>query len=605
MRPDNQPSDASGAATLFGNLPPGVPGAGAAWTGNNTQAGTTAQVPNAADAPEPTNHFFDAASMSFNHAAQTLETHHAAMLTETASMENGAGHQADNIEHIAHPINLDYIPESNNFQLPESNHFHLPHSNNLDLPRFNISDLPHPDEFERALLEDLGELPEDADLDFAFPAQQQLDEQPQQQLQPNVQQWQPQPNEEQQQPQPNVQQQQPQSSLDKKIKLLKDLTELLETRHTASPAQLEESINQLLGSQQSASPAPFQENSTQLLEPQQSASPAQLQQSALPAMAQPTQQQQQQQSRASPFPQRPPDPHAMLENISIITDNFKEVHARTCECVGGVNMRVAQGSSREQELATFQVDNQVHQWVNHWVKEDAKNPWAPILRDTPPVPSANANANANFNLNGFLNSYNRSFSWLYWRAMSASSGLRRILQGLPHDWIFGKGPDAVPEELRQAVIECHTLSLNTFNALLAFMEHDENLLPFSFTSNGHFVVLSTINQTQGQGAQTSDAIRYLTEKCHERILAQSRYVHSLLRDLFPYPVLPDLQQVQAITEDQLQMLRQQQQEAARDYPMLSVYPFVAGPNASNDQIKTLEFCVFYRLNFILQRLPRI
>ncbi|KAL6795060.1 hypothetical protein J3E68DRAFT_450185 [Trichoderma sp. SZMC 28012] len=599
MRPDNQPSDASGAATLFGNLPPGVPGAGAAWTGNNTQAGTTAQVPNAADAPEPTNHFFDAASMSFNHAAQTLETHHAAMLTETASMENGAGHQADNFEHIAHPINFDYIPEANNFQLPESHHFHLPHSNNLDLPRFNISDLPHPDEFERALLEDLGELPEDVDLDFAFPAQQQLDEHPQQLLQPNVQPQQLlQPNVQQWQPQPNVQQQLPQQKLDETLKRAEDVYQLIETRHIISPAQLQEGLNQLLGSQQSASPAQLQ----------QSALPAMaqpIQQSALPAMAQPTQQQQQQQSRASPFPQRPPDPHAMLENISIITDNFKEVHARTCECVRGVNMRVAQGSSREQELATFQVDNQVHRWVNHWVKEDAKNPWAPILRDTPPVPSANGNGNANFNLNGFLNSYNRSFSWLYWRAMSASSGLKRILQGLPHDWIFGKGPDAVPEELRQAVIECHTLSLNTFNALLAFMEHDEHLLPFSFTSNGHFVVLSTINQTQGQGAQTSDAIRYLTEKCHERILAQSRYVHSLLRDLFPYPVLPDLQQVQAITEDQLQMLRQQQQEAARDYPMLSVYPFVAGPNTSNDQIKSLEFFVFYRLNFILQRLPRM
>ncbi|KAL7804511.1 hypothetical protein V8C43DRAFT_268150 [Trichoderma afarasin] len=496
-------------------------------------------------------------------------------------MENGAGHQADNFDYT----------------------FYLPHSNNLDLPRFNISDLRHPDEFARALLEDLEELPEDADS--AFPAQRQLDEHPQQLLQPNFQ--------PQQLLQPNVQQQLPQQKLDETLKRAEDVYQLIETRHIISPAQLQEGLNQLLGSQQSASRAPNQEDLTQLLEPQQSASPAQLQQSALPAMAQPTQQQQQQQSRASPFPQRPPDPHAMLENISIITDNFKEVHARTCECVGGVNMRVAQGSSREQELATFQVDNQVHRWVNHWVKEDAKNPWAPILRDTPPVPSAvaianantNTNANANFNLNGFLNSYNRSFSWLYWRAMSASSGLKRILQGLPHDWIFGKGPDAVPEELRQAVIECHTLSLNTFNALLAFMEHDENLLPFSFTSNGHFVVLSTINQTQGQGAQPSAAIRYLTEKCHERILAQSRYVHSLLRDLFPYPVLPDLQQVQAITEDQLHMLRQQQQEAARDYPMLSVYPFVAGPTTSNDQIKTLEFCVFYRLNFILQRLPRM
>ncbi|KAJ4865105.1 hypothetical protein T069G_01635 [Trichoderma breve] len=651
MYPDKQPSDASGAANLFGNLPPGVPGAGAAWTGNDTQAGTTAQVPNAADAPEPTDHFFDATSMSLNHAAQALDANHAAMSTENLSMGNGAGHQADNFEHITHPNHFDYIPESNNFELPESNHFQLPHSNNLDLPRPNISDLPHPDkflwlldyngddepivddkdfklphpdEFERALLEDLGELPED--VGSAFPAQQQLDEQPQQLLQPNVQQQQPQPNVQQQQPQPNVQQQQPQSILDKKIKLLKDLTELLETRHTVSPAQLEESINQLLGSQQSASPAPFQENSTQLLEPQQSASPAQLQQSALPAMAQPIQQQQQQ-SRASLSPQRLPDLDAMLEKFSIITDNFKEVHARTCECVGGVNMRVAQGSSREQELATFQVDNQVHRWVNHWVKEDAKNPWAPILRDTPPVPSANANANANFNFNEFLNSYNRSFSWLYWRAMSASSGLKRILQGLPHEWIFGKGPDAVPEELRQAVIECHTLSLNTFNALLAFMEHDKNLLPFRFTFNGYFDVLRVINQTQGQGAQNahqtqgqgaqnanqnqgqgaqpSAAIRYLTEKCHERILAQSRYVHSLLRDLFPYPVLPGLQQVQAITDDQLQMLLQQQQEAARDYPMLRVCPFVTGPNTNNDQIKTLEFCVFYRLNFILQRLPRM
>ncbi|KAF3068655.1 hypothetical protein CFAM422_007703 [Trichoderma lentiforme] len=617
MYPDNQPSDASGAANLFGNLPPGVPGAGAAWTGNNTQAGTTAQVSNAADAPEPTNHFFDAASMRLSHASQALEAHHAAMLTENASMENGAGHQADNFEQIAHPNNFDYIPESNNFQLPESNHFHLPHSSNLDLPRLNISDLPHPDEFqwlvdyngddepivddkdfklphpdefERALLEDLGELPKD--VGSAFPAQQQLDEQPQQLLQPNVQQW---------QPQPNVQQQQPQSSLDVAIKLQKDLTQLLETRHTVSPAQLQESINQLLGSQQSASPA-------------------QLQQSALPAMAQPTQQQQ---SRANPSPQRLPDLHAMVEKISIVTDNFKEVHARTSECVRCVNMRVALGSSREQELATFQVDNQVHHWVNHWVKEDAKNPWAPILRDIPQVPSANGN----LSLSEFLNSYNRSFSWLYLRAMTASSGLKRILQGLPHEWIFGKGPDAVAEELRQAVIECHTLSLNTFNALLAFMEHDSNLLPCRFTSNGHFVVLSTINQTQGQGAQnanqnqgqgaqnanqtqgqgaqTPDAIRYLTEKCHERILAQSRYVHSLLRDLFPYPVLPDLQPVQAITEDQLQMLLQQQEEAARDYPMLRVYPFAAGPNTNNDQIETLEFCVFYRLNFILQRLPRM
>ncbi|OPB38544.1 hypothetical protein A0O28_0016500 [Trichoderma guizhouense] len=638
MRADNQPSDASGAATLFGKLPSGVPGAGAACTGNNTQAGTAAQVPNTTDASEPTNHFVDVANMGLYHA-QALEAHHAAMLTENASMETGAGHQAGNFELIAHPINFDYIPESNSFELSESNHFHLPHSNDLDLPHPNISDLPHPnisdlpppesflwlldyngddepivddkdyklpdlDELERALLEGLEELPEDADS--AFPAQQPLDEQPQQLLQPNVQQWQPQPNEE---------QQQPQQKLDKTLKLANDLFQLLETRHTVSPAQLEESINQLLGSQQSASPAPFQENSTQLLEPQQSASPAQFQESALPAMAQSTQQQQQQQqSRASLFPQRLPDLDAMLEKISIITDNFKEVHARTCECVDGVNMRVAQGSSRDQELATFQVDNQVHRWVNHWVKEDAKNPWAPILRDTPPVPSAianaNANANANFNLYEFLNSYNRSFSWLYWRAMSASSGLKRILQGLPHDWIFGKGPDAVAEELRQAVIECHTLSLNTFNALLAFMEHDNNLLPHRFTDNWNFDVLSTINQTQGnqtqgQGPNPSDAIRYLTEKCHERILAQSRYVHSLLRDLYPYPVLPDLQQVQAITEDQLQMLRQQQKEAARDYPMLSVCPFAAGPNTNNDQIKTLEFCVFYRLNFILQRLPRM
>lgn len=568
MYPDKQPSDASGAANLFGNLPPGVPGAGAAWTGNNTQSGTAEQVPNATDAPKLTHHLVEAAAMSYYLATQAAMARHAAM-------KNGASHQANNFEHIAHPNDFDYIPESNNFELPESNHFYLPHSNDLDLP--------HLDEFARALLEDLGGLPED--VGFAFPVQQQLDEQPQQLLQPNVQQWQPQPNEEQQQPQPNVQQQQPQQSLDAAIKR-------------------QRALNHLRQSQPSASPAPFQWDLTQLRESQQSASPAQLQQSALPAMAQPTQQQQQQpqqQSRASPFPQRPPDLHAMLEKLSIVTDNVKEVYARTCDCVGFVNLRVALGSSRQQELATFQVDHQVHQWVNHWVREEAKNPWAPILRDTPPVPSANAN----FNLYEFLNSYNRSFVWLYWRAMSASSGLKRILQDLPHEWIFGKGPDAVAQELRQAVIECHTLSLNTFNALLAFMEHDSNLLPYRLTDNGNFDVLSTTNQTQDQGAQTSDAIRYLTEKCHERILAQSRYVHSLLRDLWPCPVLPDLQQVQAITEDQLQMLLQQQQEVARDYPMLRVCPFAAGPNTNNDQISMLEYCVFYRLNFILQRLPRV
>ncbi|KAK0763950.1 hypothetical protein N5P37_003340 [Trichoderma harzianum] len=597
MYPDNQPSDASGAANLFGNLPPGVPGAGAASTGNNTQAGTTAQVPNAADAPEPTNHFVNAASMSLNHAAQVMEAHYAAMLTESASMENGAGHQADNFEHIAHPNNFEYIPESNNF--------HLPHSNNLDLPRLNISDLPHPDEFERALLEGLEELPEDADS--AFPVQQQLDEQPQQLLQPNVQQWQPQPNEEQQQPQ-----QQPQQKLDEKIKLLKDLTELLETRHSVSPAQLQEGLNQLLGSQQSASRAPFQEDLTQLLEPQQSASPALFQQSAVPAMAQPTQQQQQQQqqqqSRASPFPQRQPDLHAMLEKTSIVTGNIKEVYAKTSECVGCVNMRVIQGiSSRQQELATFQVNNQVLQWVKDWVKENAKDPNAPILRDTPPAPDANGN----WNVYEILNGYNRSFSSLYLRAMSASRDLKKVLQGLPHEWIFGKGPDVVPEELRRAVIECHTVALNTFNALLAFMEHDNNLLPHRFTDNWNFDVLGTINQTQGnqtqgQGPKPSDAIRYLTEKCHETISAHTRYVHSLLRDLRPYPVLPGLQQVQAITDDQLQMLlQQQQQEAARDCPMLSVCPYTAGPDTDNEQIKMLEFCVFYRLNFILQRLPRM
>ncbi|QYS93344.1 hypothetical protein H0G86_000721 [Trichoderma simmonsii] len=550
------------------------------------------------------------------------------MLTENASMENGAGHQADNFEHI-----------------PKSNHFHLPHSNNLDFPRFNISDLPdpdeflwlldyngddepivddkncelrHPDEFERALLEDLEELPEDADS--AFPAQQQLDEHPQQLLQPNVQpqqllqpNFQPQqllqPNVQQWQPQPNVQQQLPQQKLDETLKRAEDVYQLIETRHIISPAQLQEGLNRLLGSQQSASRAPFQEDLTQLLEPQQSASPALFQQSAVPAMAQFTQQQQQQQqqSRASPFPQRQPDLHAMLEKTSIVTGNIKEVYAKTSECVDCVNIRVFQGiSSRQQELSTFQVNNQVLQWVKDWVKENAKDPNAPILRDTPPVPDANGN----WNVYEILNGYNRSFSSLYLRAMSASRDLKKVLQGLPFEWIFGKGPDAVPEELRRAVIECHTLSLNTFHALLAFMEHDTNLLPHRFTDNWNFDVLSTINQTQGnqtqgQGPNPSDAIRYLTEKCRETILAHTRYVHSLLRDLYPWPVLPALQQVQAITNDQLQMLLQQQQEAARDCPMLSVCPYTAGPDTENDQIKTLEFCVFYRLNFILQRLPRV
>ncbi|KAL7963135.1 hypothetical protein V8C34DRAFT_300466 [Trichoderma compactum] len=295
---------------------------------------------------------------------------------------------------------------------------------------------------------------------------------------------------------------------------------------------------------------------------------------------------QQQQASANPFPE--PTLYAVWDNLALVKGNLHEVYARTCDFVNTINMMVGQGMfSRQQALDMFEVNHGLHDQLKAWVRDGKKDPDAKIVKEQQPAHFDSMN-------------WNFRFDTLFLRAMTASRDFTKALRGLPHEWIFGKGPALMPEPLRQVIVECHTVALNTFYALLSIMEHDGNLLPYRFTESFDFDVMSITDQETNNAGE----IRYVMEKCMERICTHILYVHQLLRDLPRNPILPELKKVQPIANDQLQPLLQLQQQAMQGFPLLMVHPCVAGPDTGNEQISLLERLVLRQLNFILQRVPR-
>ncbi|KAL7916230.1 hypothetical protein GGI35DRAFT_26238 [Trichoderma velutinum] len=362
-----------------------------------------------------------------------------------------------------------------------------------------------------------------------------------------------------------------------------------QTQLATRPLQLAASPAQ---PQTNASPAQLQFGENPVW-PQITASPSQLQQGALPAPVQPTQQQQQQARQNSvqfQFTQQLQLHHQVLwGKLSFIRARIHQIHGWARQFVQTMNTAVRRGASRQAVLDTVQVNVAMRSYVEKWVEQDAENPNSELLLNEPLLPK---------------DEEKRRFDPLFMWTMSASRDMKKAFQGLPFEWIFGQGPDFMPRPLRQIIVECHTVLLDTFNSLLSIMEHDSNLLPYRFTDKQNLSVMSVTDQTQGQGANNADAIDYVTNICSTTILAQCRFVHTLLRDLPQCHVLPKLQQVGAINNDQLRSILQEQQEARKGFPLVMVEPLTIGPNTNNHEICMLENQVYYRLNFILQRLPR-
>ncbi|KAL6797544.1 hypothetical protein GGI42DRAFT_355593 [Trichoderma sp. SZMC 28013] len=323
--------------------------------------------------------------------------------------------------------------------------------------------------------------------------------------------------------------------------------------------------------------------STEEQQPQEQSFAAHVDSAAFPVQHQVYQQQQ---ASANPFPE--PTLYAVWENLAVVRGNTHEVYAKTCDFVNTMNMTVGEGMfSRQQALDLYKVEHDLHRQLKDWVRDDKKDPDAKIVKEQQPPHFDFAN-------------WNLRFDTLFLRAMTASRDFAKALRGLPHEWIFGKGPDLMPGPLRQVIVECHTVTLNLFYLLLSIMEHDGSLLEVRFTDNSSFDVVNITDQE----TNNADAIRYVMEKFKQRICTSLHYVHQILRDLPRNPELPDLQKVQPITNNQLQLLRQHQATCRQGVQLPMVHPFVAGPDTSNDQISALERGVLRHLNFILQRVPR-